>query len=222
MRTTSFKSMECPTARALDCIGESWTLLILRDALQGCTRFDEFQRSVGIATNTLTRRLKRLVDQGLLERRRYMTRPTRYEYVLTQMGIDLFPLLVVLFDWGASTSSTTVSRFSRSIGRAVGCWSPWSSTGMTCSRLPWIASCSRQGRSRRPPCMNVSSRCASCAKVRRAANRSRTVGTSRTRPEYRPRNTGSTRARLSAGECGVSDGVDACLRSRSVKSQYGV
>ena len=78
MRTTSFKSMECPTARALDCIGESWTLLILRDALQGCTRFDEFQRSVGIATNTLTRRLKRLVDQGLLERRRYMTRPTRY------------------------------------------------------------------------------------------------------------------------------------------------
>ncbi|ALX11881.1 transcriptional regulator [Burkholderia cepacia JBK9] len=122
MRTTSFKSMECPTARALDCIGESWTLLILRDALQGCTRFDEFQRSVGIATNTLTRRLKRLVDQGLLERRRYMTRPTRYEYVLTQMGIDLFPLLVVLFDWGSKylvNDGVAVQQIDRESGRVL-------------------------------------------------------------------------------------------------------
>ena len=57
MRTTSFDSMECPTARALSCIGESWSLLILRDAFQGCRRFDEFQQSLGIPTNTLTRRL---------------------------------------------------------------------------------------------------------------------------------------------------------------------
>lgn len=101
MKTTSFKSMECPTARALDCIGESWSLLILRDALQGCCRFEEFQRSLGIASNTLSRRLKHLVDRGLLARRCYQARPARYEYVLTEMGTDLFPLLVVLFDWGS-------------------------------------------------------------------------------------------------------------------------
>jgi DNA-binding HxlR family transcriptional regulator len=122
MRTTSFKSMECPTARALDCIGESWTLLILRDALQGCKRFDEFQRSCGIATNTLSRRLKRLVDQGLLERRRYMARPARYEYVLTQMGTDLFPLLVVLFDWGSKylvNDGVAVQQIDRESGRVL-------------------------------------------------------------------------------------------------------
>jgi DNA-binding HxlR family transcriptional regulator len=101
MRTTSFESMECPTARALDCIGESWSLLILRDALQGCSRFDEFQRSLGIASNTLSRRLKHLVEKGLLEKRSYSSHPARYDYVLTKMGTDLFPVLVVLFDWGS-------------------------------------------------------------------------------------------------------------------------
>lgn len=100
MRTTSFDSMECPTARALSCIGDSWSLLILRDAFQGCRRFDEFQQSLGIPTNTLTRRLKHLVERGLLERRSYSDRPPRCEYLLTPMGADLFPVLVVLFDWG--------------------------------------------------------------------------------------------------------------------------
>lgn len=101
MRTTSFASMECPTARALECIGESWSLLILRDVFQGCHRFDELQQSLGIPANTLARRLKHLVESGLLEKRIYCERPARFEYVLTPMGNDLFPVLVVLFDWGS-------------------------------------------------------------------------------------------------------------------------
>jgi DNA-binding HxlR family transcriptional regulator len=74
--------------------------LILRDAFQGCTRFDEFQRSLGIAPNILARRLKHLTAQGLFERRLYHQRPKWYEYVLTQKGRDFFPVVVAIFAWG--------------------------------------------------------------------------------------------------------------------------
>jgi DNA-binding HxlR family transcriptional regulator len=92
---------ECPTARTLESVGEWWSILILRDAFQGCTRFDEFQQSLGIAPNILARRLKHLTAQGLFERRLYHNKPKWYEYVLTQKGRDFFPVVVTMFAWGS-------------------------------------------------------------------------------------------------------------------------
>lgn len=100
MRRTSFDGMECPIARGLDRIGEWWSILILREAFHGFTRFDQFQRSLGIAPNMLTRRLTALVEAGLLERRLYNARPPRHEYVLTQRGRDFWPVLIALTEWG--------------------------------------------------------------------------------------------------------------------------
>jgi DNA-binding HxlR family transcriptional regulator len=91
---------ECPIARSLERVGEWWSILILRDAMNGLSRFDEFQRSLGIAPNMLTRRLQRLVESGLLEKRRYSARPPRYEYRLTSRGRDFRPVLLALLDWG--------------------------------------------------------------------------------------------------------------------------
>ncbi len=91
---------ECPTARTLESVGEWWSILILRDAFQGCTRFDEFQRSLGIAPNILARRLKHLTEQGLFERRLYHDKPKWYEYVLTRKGRDFFPVVAAMFAWG--------------------------------------------------------------------------------------------------------------------------
>ncbi len=92
--------VECPVARTLECVGEWWSLLILRDAFQGFTRFDEFQKSLGIAPNILSRRLAHLTQAGLFERRPYQARPPRHEYVLTEKGRDLFPVVMAIFAWG--------------------------------------------------------------------------------------------------------------------------
>jgi DNA-binding HxlR family transcriptional regulator len=92
--------VECPVARSLECIGEWWSLLILRDAFQGFTRFDQFQKSLGIAPNILSRRLMHLTQAGLFERRLYSERPPRHEYVLTGKGLDLFPVVMAIFAWG--------------------------------------------------------------------------------------------------------------------------
>jgi DNA-binding HxlR family transcriptional regulator len=100
MQRKSFGSMPCPIARSLERVGEWWSMLILRDALHGMTRFDEFQKSLGIAPNMLTRRLDALVEAGLLERRRYSERPPRHEYVLTARGRDFRPVLIALMAWG--------------------------------------------------------------------------------------------------------------------------
>lgn len=91
---------QCPIARGLERVGEWWSIMILRDAFHGLTRFDEFQRSLGIAPNMLTRRLSTLVKSGLLERRLYNQRPPRYEYVLTARGRDFRPVLLALLAWG--------------------------------------------------------------------------------------------------------------------------
>lgn len=91
---------ECPAARALECVGEWWSILILRDAFQGFTRFDEFKASLGIAPNILSRRLAHLTEAGLFERRLYSEKPPRHEYVLTEKGRDFFPVVVALFAWG--------------------------------------------------------------------------------------------------------------------------
>lgn len=100
MRRKSFGNMRCPIARSLERVGEWWSILILRDAAHGLTRSDESQQSLGIAPNILTRRLRALVEAGLLERRRYSERPPRDEYVLTQAGRDFRPVLWALLAWG--------------------------------------------------------------------------------------------------------------------------
>ena len=100
MRHTSLAGMPCPVARSLDVIGEWWTLLIVRDAFLGARRFEDFKAPTGIADNILASRLKRLVDEGVLERRRYQERPERYEYLLTEKGKGLLPVLAALRKWG--------------------------------------------------------------------------------------------------------------------------
>jgi DNA-binding HxlR family transcriptional regulator len=91
---------ECPLSSTLGLVGEWWTLLILHDAFDGYTRFDQFQENLGISSSLLTSRLKRLVARGLLERRQYQTNPPRHEYVLTELGRSLRPVVVVLAAWG--------------------------------------------------------------------------------------------------------------------------
>ena len=100
MKHKGFDNMSCPVARSLEHVGEWWSILILRDAFKGATRFDQFQKSLGIAPNMLTRRLGTLVDSGLLERRLYSEKPQRYEYVLTDRGRDFRPVLWALVAWG--------------------------------------------------------------------------------------------------------------------------
>src|SRR5208282_395618 len=100
MRHTSLSDMPCPIARSLDRVGEWWSILILRDALRGVTRFEDFRRSLGVAPNMLTRRLGALVEAGMLERRRYSEHPPRDEYVLTERGRDFRPVLLSLLAWG--------------------------------------------------------------------------------------------------------------------------
>jgi DNA-binding HxlR family transcriptional regulator len=100
MKRKSFEKMQCPVARSLEHVGEWWSILILRDATHGMTRFDEFQKSLAIAPNILTRRLASLVEAGLLERRQYCEHPPRHEYVLTERGRDFRPVLISLQIWG--------------------------------------------------------------------------------------------------------------------------
>ena len=90
----------CSIARALEVVGERWTLLVLRDAFSGVRRFEDFQRSLGIARNVLAARLGRLVDEGVLERVPYQSRPERFEYRLTEKGLGLWPVIVGLLRWG--------------------------------------------------------------------------------------------------------------------------
>ena len=92
--------MECPIARSLERVGEWWSILILRDAIYGMTRFDQFQKNLNIAPNILTRRLAALVEAGMLEKRLYCEKPPRYEYILTPRGRDFRPILLSLQAWG--------------------------------------------------------------------------------------------------------------------------
>lgn len=99
MRRTRLTDAECPIARALDVVGDWWSLLILRECLDGATRFDQFERHLGISPTILTRRLRDLVEHGLLDRAAYQSRPTRYEYLLTERGRGLQTVLVALAEW---------------------------------------------------------------------------------------------------------------------------
>ncbi|NUF52233.1 helix-turn-helix transcriptional regulator [Acinetobacter seifertii] len=90
----------CPIARTLSVLGDAWSMLILRDAHAGFTRFDQFRKSLGIAPTMLTKRLSVLVEEGLLEKRQYSEHPPREEYLLTEAGKDFLPALFVIGAWG--------------------------------------------------------------------------------------------------------------------------
>ncbi len=90
----------CSVARAADVLGDAWTLVILRDSFHGVTKFDDFHKSLGIARNTLSDRLTNLVEAGVLTKEFYQDNPPRYEYLLTEMGHDLFPAIAALLAWG--------------------------------------------------------------------------------------------------------------------------
>ena len=92
--------MDCTLARSLDVIGEWWTLLVVRDAFLGVTRFDDFQERLGIARNVLTARLETLVANGVLERRVYDEARDRADYKLTDKGRALWPVITTLREWG--------------------------------------------------------------------------------------------------------------------------
>ena len=95
-----YTGQNCSVARSLEILGERWTLLVLRDAFLGVARFELFQRRLKVAPNILTKRLSTLTEAGVLERRRYQERPERFEYVLTDAGKELLPVLVDLMRWG--------------------------------------------------------------------------------------------------------------------------
>ena len=94
------KELDCSLFRAMDVLGDRWTLMVLREAFMGVRRFTDMQRDLGVARNVLTDRLNFLVDKGILERRQYQERPVRYEYRLTDMGRGLQPALLTLMHWG--------------------------------------------------------------------------------------------------------------------------
>ncbi len=100
MLQRTYPDQVCSLARALEVLGERWTLLIVRDALLGVTRFDDLLRGLGVARNILTDRLRRLVDAGVLERVEYQQRPPRSEYRLTPVGRELGVAVVALMHWG--------------------------------------------------------------------------------------------------------------------------
>src|SRR5437588_8954092 len=95
----SFSDMHCSVAQCLEVIGEWWSLLIVRDAFLGVSRFDEFQSRLRISRNILNQRLAHLVEAGVLTKVPYSERPQRFEYRLTDMGRDLFPVLTAIPRW---------------------------------------------------------------------------------------------------------------------------
>ena len=113
MLRNDYEGQNCSIARALEIVGERWTLLIIRDAFLGLRRFDQFQDNLGIARNVLTDRLNRLVEEGILDRVRYSERPERYEYRLTPKGRDLAVTLAGLRQWGDKYLSEQPPRITR-------------------------------------------------------------------------------------------------------------
>lgn len=101
MRRTRFDDAPCPIARATDLIGDWWTPMVLRDAMFGRKRFEDFQTGLGVPRAILARRLARLVEEGLMEKVLYEERPKRYEYHLTEKGRAFFDVLAAMWSWGA-------------------------------------------------------------------------------------------------------------------------
>ena len=91
--------LQCPLISGLNSVGDTWSMLILRDAHAGLTKFEQFKKSLGIVPTTLTKRLKALTEDGLLEKHTYSEKPPREEYVLTDAGRDFLPILVMIGAW---------------------------------------------------------------------------------------------------------------------------
>jgi DNA-binding HxlR family transcriptional regulator len=100
MPKQSFANISCSIARAVDVVGQRWTPLILRDLFAGMSRFEDIRRDLGIASNVLAARLEELERHGVVERRQYQSLPLRHEYVLTEKGRDLYPVIATLLAWG--------------------------------------------------------------------------------------------------------------------------
>ena len=100
MSKQSFANISCSIARAVDVVGQRWTPLILRDLFAGMSRFEDIRRDLGIASNVLAARLDDLERHGVVERRQYQITPVRHEYLLTQKGRDLYPVIATLLAWG--------------------------------------------------------------------------------------------------------------------------
>jgi DNA-binding HxlR family transcriptional regulator len=100
MRFKDVGTQTCSVARTLSVIGDRWTMMVLREAFLRTRRFDEFQARIGAARHIVADRLKKLVEHGILERRKYQDRPARYEYRLTDKGLDLHPILLSMAAWG--------------------------------------------------------------------------------------------------------------------------
>lgn len=100
MLRSDYSGQNCSIARTLELVGERWTVLVLREAFLGFRRFGQMQRKLGVARNVLAARLERLVAEGILERVPYSERPPRFEYLLTEKGLDLWPVVVELLRWG--------------------------------------------------------------------------------------------------------------------------
>ncbi len=111
-----YRGQVCSVAGTLELIGERWSILVIREVFYGRRRFSEMQRVLGVARNVLASRLERLVDEGILERRIYSERPERFEYFLTEKGLDLWPVMVSLMHWGDKhlAVSRAASRFGSS------------------------------------------------------------------------------------------------------------
>lgn len=90
---------ECPLSTTMSYVGEWWTMLILHDCFDGYTRFDQFEANIGLSSSMLTARLRTLVDSGILVKRAYQDRPVRHEYLLTEFGRSLRPVLVAIAAW---------------------------------------------------------------------------------------------------------------------------
>jgi DNA-binding HxlR family transcriptional regulator len=103
--------VKCPVAHGLKSVGDPWSILILRDAFAGLTRFDQFRQNLGIAPTMLTRRLAALTSDDLLAKRLYSERPPREEYVLTRAGQDFMPVLMMIGAWAHQHSGTDLARF---------------------------------------------------------------------------------------------------------------
>ncbi|MEX2744532.1 winged helix-turn-helix transcriptional regulator [Rhizobium mongolense] len=101
----------CPVARGLNSVGDAWSILVLRDAHAGLTRFDQFRKSLGIVPTMLTKRLKALAEDGLLEKRLYSKRPPREEYVLTDAGRDFLPVLMMIGAWAHRHCGGDLARY---------------------------------------------------------------------------------------------------------------
>jgi DNA-binding HxlR family transcriptional regulator len=123
MRWSEIGTQDCSVARALSVVGDRWTLLVLREAFFRTRRFEDFQARTGAPRPVLAERLRSLVEDGVLERRQYSERPDRFEYRLTEKGVDLYPVLVALLRWGdrwmAGDAALPITLRHRSCGHIV-------------------------------------------------------------------------------------------------------